>query len=143
MWHKNADHWSLAGLAVLLAPACSAGRFANTKASLANRSRQGQFLCHSRKELTTGFYSRDLLLRPLQVLAHLARVVHALSKSRPRPREPRLRLLLQVQQLAVLVVEAAGSAILLASVLVFTCLLRNLRLRLSRRIRISGVLARS
>lgn len=54
--------------------------------------------------------SRDFLLRPLQVLADLTRIVHALGESRPRPREPCLCLLLQIHQLAVFVVEATGTA---------------------------------
>lgn len=55
----------------------------------------------------SGVHSRDFLLRPLQVLAHLPRILHALCKASPRSRQPRLRLFLQFKQLTVLGVQAA------------------------------------
>lgn len=48
---------------------------------------------------------RDFLLRPLQILPHLTRIVHTLSKARSRARQARLRLFLQLQELAVLCVQ--------------------------------------
>lgn len=54
-------------------------------------------------------YLRDFLLRPLEILAHLARVLESLRKPRPRFGQARLRLCLQLEQLAVFGVQVAGS----------------------------------
>lgn len=64
----------------------------------------GCSLCRGKSE---NVYSRDLLLRPLQVLAHFPCVLHAFCKASPRSRESSLRLLLQLQQLPVLRVQAS------------------------------------
>lgn len=53
---------------------------------------------------------RNLLLRPLQISAHLARVAHAVLKALASLCKASLGLLLQVDELAVLGIELSGSA---------------------------------
>lgn len=62
------------------------------------------------KSSRKGDYSRNLLLRPLQIPAHLARVLEPLREPRARLGQARLRLGLQLEQLAVLCVEVSGSS---------------------------------
>lgn len=58
--------------------------------------------------------SRDFLLCPLQIPAHLARIAHPLLEALARPREAGLRLLLQLNELAVLGVELSRSVDIVA-----------------------------
>ena len=54
-------------------------------------------------------YLRNLLLRPLEIIAHLARVFKALRKTRAALGQARLRLCLQLLQLAMLGVQVSRS----------------------------------
>ncbi len=70
-----------------------------------------RFANHHHREIreSSRGYLRDLLLRPLEIVAHLARVLEPLREPRARLGQPRLRLCLQLEELAVLGVEVAGS----------------------------------
>lgn len=57
---------------------------------------------------------RDFLLRPLKVAADLTRITHAVLETLARPRQARLCLLLELEELAVLGVQLAGSVSVLA-----------------------------